>query len=188
MQAAAEVFQERGYQGATMADIAKRVRLTAGSLYHHFPAGKRDLLLAVLSSGLETVLDQIRVVLMSTNSATKRLEHMITIHVINATQNVSVGAAMVFEIRALLEMSDAQAERQAFLKDRDEFERSFRQVIEEGIVAGEFRAVDVPVFVKGLLGAHNWINVWYRPGGRLNGEMLAVQMVDMFLHALRVTA
>jgi len=141
-----------------------------------------------LSSGLESVLDQIRAVLTSANSATARLERMITIHVINATQNVSVGAAMVFEIRALLEMSDAQAERDAFLRNRDEFERSFRQVIEAGIAAGEFRPVDVPVFVKGLLGAHNWINVWYRPGGRLNGEMLAAQMADMFLHSLCVMA
>src|SRR5438128_2113181 len=32
-----------------MAHIARRVDLTAGSLYHHFPAGKRDLLLAVLN-------------------------------------------------------------------------------------------------------------------------------------------
>ena len=182
--AAAAVFQERGYQGATMADIAARVSLTAGSLYHHFPAGKRDLLLAVLNTSIDRVLAEVENILEENATAVDRLRRMIASHVLNVTSNVSFGAAMVFEIRALLDLQDAEEDRDRFLRQRDAFERCFRTVIEQGIKAGEFRQVDVPVFVKGMLGAHNWISVWYRPGGRWSGQAISQQMIDMFLHAL----
>jgi AcrR family transcriptional regulator len=179
------VFQERGYQGATMADIARKVGLTAGSLYHHFPAGKRDLLLAVLNTGLDTVLKQIDQIVEAGLPPDETLHRMIETHVVNVTQNVAVGAAMVFEIRALIELNEDIQSRDAFLRRRDEFERRFRQVIERGIAAGKFRRVDVPIFAKAMLGAHNWVSVWYRPGGRLNGKEIAERLADTFLTALR---
>lgn len=183
--AAAAVFQERGYQGATMADIAQKVKLTAGSLYHHFPAGKRDLLLAVLSQGLDAALSKIDTILAVKQSPTETLRRMIESHVIGVTQDVAIGAAMVFEIRTVLDLQDDPAGREAVLKRRDEFERRYRQVIEQGIAAGEFRRVDAAIFTKAMLGAHNWISVWYRPMGRLSGQQIADQMADTFLYALR---
>lgn len=168
-----------------MADIARRVNLTAGSLYHHFPSGKRDLLLAVLNTGLESILLEIDQIMAKGLSPADTLRKMIEAHVLNVTQNVSVGAAMVFEIRILMDLQDDIESRDALLRRRDEFERRYRKVIEQGIAAGVFRPVDVPVFTKAMLGAHNWISVWFRPGGRLSGQEIADRMVDTFLQALR---
>jgi len=182
--AAAAVFRERGYQGATMADIARRVNLTAGSLYHHFPAGKRDLLLAVLNTGLDLGIQQMDRILAEGQTPTATLHQMIRAHVINVTKNVSVGAALVFEIRALIDLNEDIAARDSFLRRRDEFERRFRDVIEKGIADGEFQTVDVGIFTKALLGAHNWVSVWYHPGGRLSGEEVADRIADIFLRSL----
>jgi TetR/AcrR family transcriptional regulator, cholesterol catabolism regulator len=185
LQAAAVVFQERGYQGATMADIARRVRLTAGSLYHHFPNGKRDLLVAVLNSGLDVVLDQFAQIRAANMPPTQTLIAMIDAHIVNVSKHVSVGAAMVFEIRALIVLEDDPNARASFLERRDRFEQNYREVIEAGIACGEFRPVDVHIFTKTLLGAHNWISVWYREGGRLDGVQIAARMADTFISALR---
>lgn len=92
LQAAAAVFRERGYAGATMAHIARRVRLTAGSLYHHFPAGKQDLLLAVLNVGMDVVLAQLEAILARNLPPDQTLRQMIEAHAVAVTQNVSVGA------------------------------------------------------------------------------------------------
>lgn len=51
--AAVEVFAERGYAGTTMAEIARRVRLTQPALLHHFRS-KDELLLAVIRTRDET--------------------------------------------------------------------------------------------------------------------------------------
>jgi AcrR family transcriptional regulator len=183
--AAAAVFQERGYQGATMADIAQRLNLTAGSLYHHFPAGKRDLLLAVLNVGLDIVLKQIDDVLARNLLPAETLRCMIEIHVNGVTSQQAIGAAMVFEIHTALDLNEDVEGRDAFLRRRDEFERRFRTVIEQGIAAGVFCPVDVGIFTKALLGANNWVSVWYRPDGRLSGQQIASRMADTFLAALR---
>jgi AcrR family transcriptional regulator len=183
--AAAGVFQERGYQGATMADIAARVNLTAGSLYHHFPAGKCDLLLAVLNEGLDTVLGEVDQIMAEGLPPAETLRRMIAAHIVGVTENTSVGTAMVFEIRTALDLSEDAAGRDAFLRRRDEFERRYRQVVEQGIAEGVFRKVDVGIFTKAMLGAHNWVSVWYRPSGRLSGQQIAERMADTFLAALR---
>ncbi len=47
LDAALQVFLEKGYAGAAMREIAHRAGVTEGLIYHHF-AGKRELLLALL--------------------------------------------------------------------------------------------------------------------------------------------
>ena len=71
--------------------------------------------------------------------------------------------------------------RNAFFAGRDRFEDLFRVVVSEGIEHGVFRPLDVPIFVKTLLGAHNWVGVWYRPEGRLNGAQIADLIADTML-------
>jgi hypothetical protein len=109
---------------------------------------------------------------------------MIAAHVEAVTANVPVGAAMVFEIRALMVLDDPA--RAAFLQRRDAFEACFRQVVDAGIRDGAFRPVDAGIFTKALLGAQNWVSVWYRPQGRLSGPEIAEQMADVFLGALLI--
>jgi TetR/AcrR family transcriptional regulator, cholesterol catabolism regulator len=183
--AAATVFQERGYRGATMSDIAGSVGLTAGSLYHHFPAGKRDLLLAVLNDGLDIVLKEVDDIIAAGLSPEETLRRLIEVHVVGVTENTSVGAAMVFEITTILDLNEDESGRDAFLQRRDEYERRYRKVIDNGIGTGAFRSVDVGLFTKTLLGANNWVIIWYRPNGRLSGKEIASHIADTFLAALK---
>lgn len=47
--ALAEVFRERGYEGASLALISQATGLGKGSLYHFFPGGKAQMAAAVLA-------------------------------------------------------------------------------------------------------------------------------------------
>lgn len=182
IEAAATVFRRKGYHGATMAEIAAAVNLTAGSLYHHFPS-KQDLLIAVLETGLGRITRQVRAVVESSHySAADRLRRIVAIHLRSQIDNANIAAAVIFEGRALLDVPDV---RDQFVAQRDALETLYRQVVEAGIAAGEFRPVDVGIFVKALFGALNWVSVWYRPDGRLSGEEIAGEIADLFLAALR---
>lgn len=55
LDAAEELFSERGYHGATLRDVADRVGLRIPSLYNHF-AGKEALYAAVLARGIGPVV------------------------------------------------------------------------------------------------------------------------------------
>ncbi len=202
LQAAAEVLRRNGYEATTMKDIAAQVNLTAASLYHHF-SNKDALLLAVLEVGLEYAIEQIEPIVASDRSSAEKLREMVRLHVGGVTENTVVGAAMVSEMRPLIhfkppprgsngssENGDDAYEKFNVLRDhffelRDRFENLFRQVIEEGISSGEFCPVEVPIFVKTMLGAQNWVGVWYKPEGALTGDQIAKLMADTFLNALR---
>lgn len=191
--AAAEVLRENGADATTMKDIAARVNLTAASLYHHFK-NKDFLMLAVLERGLQHAIDQIEPIAQSDAAAAEKLKQMIEMHICAVTDNSPVGAAMVFEIKALMNpsltsRSDGVLEqymerRDAFFKQRAYFEALFRQTIRAGIANGEFRDVDAAIVAKAMLGAHNWVGVWYKAGGRLDGQGVAAVMIDTFLAAL----
>ncbi len=182
IEAAATVFRRKGYHGATMAEIAAAVNLTAGSLYHHFPS-KQDLLIAVLATGLGRITREVKMAVEAANSSpAETLRRIATIHIRSQIDNANIAAAVIFEGRALLDVPDV---REQFVAQRDALEALYRQVIERGIAGGEFRPVDVGIFVKALFGALNWVSVWYRPDGRLSGEEIAREIADVFLAALR---
>jgi AcrR family transcriptional regulator len=197
--AAADVLRQQGYEATTMKDIAARVNLTAASLYHHFK-NKDFLLLEVLRLGLQRAISQLEPIATSSLSATEKLTEMITTHIMDITAHPAVGAAMVFEIRALMNVKAPvrgfgqvteqdfalfQRERDAFFQQRDQFEKLFRNTIRAGIEAGEFRSVDASIVAKAMLGAQNWVGVWYRETGPLKGPDIARIMVDTFMASLR---
>ncbi|MBN1965940.1 MAG: TetR family transcriptional regulator [Anaerolineae bacterium] len=181
--AAARVFHERGYHGATMGDISAAVGLTAGSLYHHFKGGKEALLIAVLEFGLAQVTTDVQAIAESALAPEEKLRLAIRAHILSVTEHVAVAALMIFEMRTTLSLPDVP---ERYLARRDAFENLYRQMITEGIAQGVFRPVDVGVFTRTLLGASNWVSVWYRPSGRLSGEAIADQIAGIFLASLLV--
>jgi hypothetical protein len=111
-----------------------------------------------------------------------KLRQITHIHVRSEIENVNIAAAVIFESRALLDVPEV---RDQYVRQRDELERLYRAVIEQGIGVGEFRALDVGIFVKTMFGALNWVSLWYREGGRLTGAQIADEIADTFLRALR---
>ena len=75
--------------------------------------------------------------------------------------------------------------RALFFARRDEFEDLFRLVVRQGIQNKSFQPVDVGIFTKTMLGAHNWVGVWYKPEGRLSGDQIAELIADTLLRALK---
>lgn len=197
--AAADVLHQNGYEATTMKDIAAQVNLTAASLYHHFK-NKDTLLLAVLERGLKQAYQQIEAITKDTEkSVIQKLREMVRWHVLTVTRNPTVSTAMVFEVRSLMSLKTASLDesqnddtdydfltrRDAFFDLRDKFEALFRYTVREGIQNGDFRAVDPAIFAKMMLGANNWVAVWYKDGGRLTGEAIADMVAENFLASLR---
>src|SRR5579859_5495596 len=58
LQAAEEVFQEKGYYETSMDEIATRVGIAKGTIYTHFP-GKEDLVVAIFRRDMQKFLDGI---------------------------------------------------------------------------------------------------------------------------------
>ena len=56
---ASSLFQQKGYLGVGLNEILKACNISKGSLYHHFPNGKEELLIACLHSMDEAITTDI---------------------------------------------------------------------------------------------------------------------------------
>jgi TetR/AcrR family transcriptional regulator, lmrAB and yxaGH operons repressor len=56
---AKNLFQQKGYMGVGLTEILKAGNFSKGSLYHHFPNGKEELLIACLQSMSEAMTNDI---------------------------------------------------------------------------------------------------------------------------------
>jgi AcrR family transcriptional regulator len=109
----------------------------------------------------------------------ERLAALVEAHVDIVTSDPERASVFVTEWRHL------SAERRAAISARrDAYERRFREVIEEGIALGAFRASDSALAATFILTALNGIPTWYRPDGRLSADRIADHYVDLALRAL----
>lgn len=56
---ATTLFQQKGYIGVGLNEILKACDISKGALYHHFPSGKEELLIACLESLSEWITEDI---------------------------------------------------------------------------------------------------------------------------------
>src|SRR5579859_7771289 len=72
LQAAEDVFIEKGYYDTSMEEIAMRVGIAKGTVYLHFPS-KEALVVAILTRDMEIFLAELEVVLASEQTAHAKL-------------------------------------------------------------------------------------------------------------------
>jgi AcrR family transcriptional regulator len=168
--AAAQIFVERGYAGTSMRDIAERVGMLPGSVYHYFPA-KEDLFVAVHREGFRRLMHNIQEAIQRGADPWERLELACAEHI----NDVAAGNA-ISKVTATGLFAIHENRLQRRLKDdREGYDRLFRQLIADlDLPAG----IDRSLFRLTLLGALNWSHIWYRPGMKTPRE-IAAQIVSM---------
>ena len=73
---ATTLFQQKGYKGVGLNEILISCDVTKGALYHHFPNGKEELLIACLHALNEAIMTDIDAIFrmhLSTEEATKSM-------------------------------------------------------------------------------------------------------------------
>ncbi len=178
LESAALVFRQKGYHGASMADIADAVQLQKASLYHHF-ASKQEILVALLDRALEMVIDRVGAVTRQDLPPEEKLRLATRTYLHTLSEQGDLVFVLLLEYRSLDE--DLY---QHHIPNRDKFEQLWRDLLREGVQAGVFACENIPLAARGLLGTINWTITWYRPGGSLTIEQIADQFASLYLRGL----
>lgn len=179
LRSAAAAFRRKGYHGTSMEDISDALLMTKGSLYYYFK-DKEEILFACHDFSLDRVLERTREVLDEQKGApaAEKLSALIDALVHVMIDDLQ-GSALALDFTALRDEPLAQ-----IIARRDQFERSMRAVINEGVKAGEFRNVDSKLASFAILGAINWISKWYRPDGAFKAADIGRMYSDLFVKGL----
>lgn len=177
---AARVFYSKGYDGASMQDIAEAVGLTKAGLYHH--VGSKDrLLFEIMNYGMdilqETVINRIE----SIEEPRTRLRQLIAGHI------DLVVRARDFEITVILhENRSLKGELREKINSRKRSYIHYLEQLIERVQALDPRPprISPPLAAFALLGMINWLYQWYRPEGPIAQQELAGNYVDFFFRGL----
>ncbi len=178
LEAAAQVFRQKGFHGASMRDIAQAVNLQKASLYHHV-SSKQEILLALLDRALELLLERISVISNQSIPADQKLRQMIRTYLQILAENTDLSAVLLFEHRSLERKQHAR-----HVPNRDKFEALWRDVLVEGVNAGSFQCDDPALTTRAILGILNWTITWYRPDGDLTIDQIADKYSQLLLNGL----
>jgi AcrR family transcriptional regulator len=179
VQAAAQIFREKGYHGASMQDIADAVGLQKASLYHHV-ASKQEILGEILDQALDRLISDLEPIATSRLPAEDRLRQAVRLYLQRLAENVDLAAVLLLEYRSL-----EPPLRTEHIRRRDRYEALWRRIIRDGIAEGAFAAIDETAATFALLGVQNWSITWYHPGGRFTPGQLAELYANLFLEGLR---
>ncbi len=178
LDAAAQVFRQKGYHGASMADIAGAVNLQKASLYHHV-SSKQEILLALLDRALEMLTEQIAPISNRSVPADEKLRQMIHVYLQSLAENSDLSSVLLFEHRSLDKKSHAR-----HIPNRDRFEKLWRDVVNEGVRTKAFDCADVSMAVRALMGVMNWTLTWYRPDGSKSIDAIADEYANLLFKGL----
>jgi AcrR family transcriptional regulator len=177
--AAAEVFNEKGFEAASTAEIGKRVGMLKGSLYYYIET-KEDLLYAVIAGVHEAFLANRQACEEAEVSVAAKVRMFIEGHVaVNAREGLRA-AVFYRDFNGL-----SPERRSAVIAERDRYDRFLRGLIEQGQAEGSFRSeLDPKVTSIAILAMMNHVFQWYQPGGDLTPEDVGRQYADLLLGSL----
>ncbi|MBL6448346.1 TetR family transcriptional regulator [Fulvivirga sp. 29W222] len=176
---ASELFKQKGYSATSMRDLAQALGIEAASLYSHIKS-KEEILQALCFEMAKRFQRSLREVEGADISYSERLRRGITGHIHVMAKELTASAVFMNEHRHL-----SQPYLRDFLLMRINYINRFKKIIEGGIKAGEFKAVDTKLAVMTLFSSLNWMPHWYDPSGIIDPSELGNQLAGMLIEGLK---
>ena len=167
IEAAARVFAQRGFHGATTQDIADVLGIRQASLYYYFPS-KEGALELVCLQGVAGYFEAAKAIASGPGPAADKLARLIKSHLAPLSDRSEFVRVFLNERQHLPSES-----RRRIGKWSRGLERVFEDVVKEGVRRGEFRAnLDTRLAVLAILGMSNAVANWYR------NEEIAIERIS----------
>ena len=177
---AARVFYEKGYDGASMQDIAEAVGLTKAGLYHH--VSSKDLLLfEIMNYGMDILDESVLAKVKDIQDPREKLRQTILGHIdlVIRARDMEI-TVILHENRSLKGnmRKSINARKRAYI---DYLEGLITRVQEQ---AGVPPKVSPHIAAFAVLGMINWLYQWYHLEGPIKQEEIAQANVDFFFRGL----
>ncbi len=169
---AAASFNRKGYHGTSLSEIAMKLGVSKAALYTYVES-KDELLYYCHEAALDAAFAGLDEARRQGGSALDQLIGTLRnyLALILARQTAYV---ILLEEHAL-----TAAHVKAVIRRRDRFEAELRALVEAGMRDGSVVACDAKLAVFAALGAINWVQKWYSPGGAWTTDQLSTALTDM---------
>ncbi|TPE44265.1 TetR/AcrR family transcriptional regulator [Pontibacter mangrovi] len=181
LEEAAKLFKQKGFAGTSMRDLAERIGIDAASMYHYISS--KDEILRTICYNISTVyISQLAEIEQKQATYTQKLKDLVRLHIrVMVTRSAEVSVTNN-DWKYLAEDS-----LQQFKARRKEYERGVAALLEKGVAAGEFEALDTSVALFTILSAVRWVELWWRPERGITPDELENAIITILFKGLEKT-
>lgn len=177
---AIKMVNRKGYQGATMEEIAAELLMTKGSLYYYFK-NKEDLIFKCHELVLSKAMKELQIYLDEDDvTYEQRLRNMIVTHI-----HYTIEGKEIFNLIIKPNETFSTEYLKPILEIRNNYARYFDLVIQRGIKANEFSISEPKIARMILLGSMNWIQQWFSSEGKMTKEEIQAIYSDYLIKIVK---
>jgi len=175
---AAQVFAEKGFDRASIRDVAKAAEMSLAGLYYYY-RGKDEILYDIETVAFSTLLDQHAEALAGVHDPEEKLDCVIRAHLDFFTNSLPEMKVMVRESDQL-----AGKHRDDVTDLKRRYVRLVCGILEE--LGKQTPLKDIPIRTSAFLlfGMMNWLYTWYHPERDGGPEVLARAVREIFLSGI----
>lgn len=181
---AARIFCEKGFDAASMSDIAEAVGITKAGIYHYIPGGKKDLLYAIMSYGMDRLEREVIVPARRIPDAESRLRAMVANHARIILQGSTPNGHNPVTILNDEVAGLTPVQRRKIIQRKRVYVDLARETLEQLKAENKLKDVDPTVASFSIFGMLLWLSRWYRPDGQLTQEQVVDEMLKLALGAV----
>ena len=176
LRASARLFQQQGYDGTSMNDVAAALRLSKGGLYHHFQS-KDEILFNLMSHAMDITEEKVINPVKAVADPEERLRTLIRLHIgVVLSERDREITVMLHENHPL--PSAFRRKINARKKDYVHFVENLIGDVQRHRSSASQVTPRAAAFA--LLGMINWVYQWYKPEGPLTGYAIVRQYTEIF--------
>ena len=179
LDAAGEIFADRGIANTTVRDIGSKVGILSGSLYYHFRS-KDDMVLELLERHLRIFVDEHNAVIQGREplDALRASVRLAVHHSARYPTTMRILRNNVSYLRTTPALASVERLRQA---NRLLWIGLVKQCIETGDIRAD---VNADMVVRAMFDSVMGTTRWFPPQGRRKPDAVADQLIAMFLDGL----
>ena len=179
LEVATQLIHERGFDAVTVQDVADKVGMLKGSLYHYI-GSKEDLLFAILYEMHLEAMSRLSKVKQIKGSPKEVLRMFIIYHFIDAINLLEKSSVYYDNFKRL-----GEKKRAALTQEASEYQKFAEDLINAGKKDKLFdKKLNTRIAVNSMMVALTSLHRWYHKDDELTAEELAGAYADLILKGI----
>jgi len=177
--AAGQLFRQKGFDAATVREIAAAAGMLPGSLHYRY-ASKEELLLALMDRGIASAVAAVRLAIAEVRDPLDRMRAALRAHLQLLVRDDEAIYVLLYEGRSL-----SGPAREHMVRLRDRYDALWDGLLHAAAGTGRIRPeVDLRLVRLFLLGGVNWAAQWFSHRGAHSADQVADAFADMVLRGV----
>jgi AcrR family transcriptional regulator len=179
---AKEFFSKKGYKGTSLEDLTRVFGVSKPAIYYYFKS-KMDILLDLHATGFKKAEKGFDEILSTDLPIKQKLGKILKMHVENIISDIELHRVFYLE-----EIEMPKRLRRKIKNRRKEYTNKVAKLYENGIKEGSFNKIDPNLAVYFLLGACNWLIMWYSTKKSSNPELVIEDLMKLFREGYEISS